>query len=244
MVQLQFFIGSCDKSDLLIPASLLMLQLNRRILLVDAMSSPWLHYQTGAWSKEQKWSNWHGLDTVSGIESWEELEHLADKEGVSLDEYDDIWVDIDRITVCEPERLIHAHARFLVQSIDQVSMQRNMEWLNTFYLQHDSKLERMLQYVILHSITEEQDRRYVEQMLMSGGYSSRDQSIVVLYDERNWNARLWNETHEYKYLTQYSKSMKASWRNLIESTVGELSDRTWKQAIKMSTKGHWLDEAM
>lgn len=243
-MQVQFFIGSCDKSDLLIPSALLMQQLNRRILLVDAMSSPWLHYRNGAWAKQQKWSRWHGIDTASGIQNWEELEHLAAKEGITLENYDDIWIDTDRATFCEAERLLHAYERYLVQSIDQGSILRNMEWLNTFFLLHNSRLEKKLQFVILQSVSMEQDRRYVEQMLNAGGHTSRDQSTVIPYDERDWNARLWNETNDYKYLSQYSKPMKAAWKCLIDATVGEQSEKTWKKILRMSMKGHWLDEAM
>lgn len=243
-MRIQFFIGSCDKSDLLIPASLLMQQLNRRILIVDAMSSPWLHYRNGAWRRHQKWSRWCGIDTAAAVQNWEELEQLAEQEGISLDDYDDIWVDTDRVTFCEVERFKNADARFLVQSVDNGSIYRNLEWLNTFYLLHDSRLEGLLQFILLQSISEDQDRTYVDQILMTGGFSSREQTFVLPYDERNWNARLWNETHDFKYLHHYSKSMRVLWRRVMEPATGELSDKEWRQLIKMSTKGHWLDEAM
>jgi len=242
-MRLIFFIGACDKSDLLLPASLILARMKRRVLVVDAMSSPWLTYRNNTWMNRTKWSNWQGIDTVSCIQHWDELNYLAAEAGESLEAYDDIWVDTDRVTFCEGERLINAHARFVIQTLDAGSLHRNLEWLNTFHLLHDTRLEGLLHFVVLQSIAAGPDRAYVEQYMQTAGFMALD-TLVIPYDERNWSARISNEYGEYTQLQRYPRVMRDGWRLLAEAAGGPIGDTEWKRAMKMSTKGQGYHEAM
>ncbi|MCG7407161.1 hypothetical protein MH117_07005 [Paenibacillus sp. ACRRX] len=243
-MKLSYFVGACDKSDMLLGICTLLSRLNRRVLLVDAMSSPWLKYRNQTWLTKEKWSHWNGIDTVSAVMNWDELEELASGYNIQLSEYDDIFIDTDRVAFSEANLFIEAHARYIVQTVESHSLHRNLEWLTTFSLLHDTKLDGKLQFIILHAVDKEQDQLYVEGLLHTSGYHSVSESVVIPYDESDWTAKMHNETEDMINVSIYARATKLAWRKIVESNFGPLADKVWRHCMKQPQKGTWLHNAM
>ncbi|WP_195570705.1 hypothetical protein [Paenibacillus sp. 1001270B_150601_E10] len=243
-MNLTYYVGTCDKSDMLLAVSLLLQRSERKVLLIDGMSMPWLRYRNGSWISKERWTSWNGLDTISGVRTWQEVDRLAKDAEVKLDDYDDIIVDTDLLALCSPQDLCKADTRFFVLTTESSMINRHLEWMVTYQNVHHQSFSDEFQLILMHATDPEEDVHYVEQVMSSSGVHPSRETLVIPYDESDWIAKLRTDSNQEVLIKQYARATREVWRQLVESSTGPLTEREWRKVLKGPRKGSWYHEAM
>lgn len=243
-MNIAYYVGACDKSDMLLAVAALLSRLERKVLLIDGTTLGWLKFRNGAWVTKEQWVAWNGWDCASGVRDWNEVEALVQALHIDLEGYDNIIIDTDQIDFYPAERFSSLDEKYLVLTAETSSIHRHLEWMMLYELQHQRDINDQLQFIIMHAADPQEDRRYVEQVLTSAGVHSTREPLVIPYEESDWIAKLRSDTRQTIELKLYARSTRDVWRELVESSAGPLTDKIWRTIIKRSLRGSRHHEAI
>lgn len=239
------FVGACDKSDHVVALATFLTRLEKKVLIVDATTTRRIGMEIGLLTQSPiPIMSWNGYDVLSGAVSWDDMFQLIEWHGGNVDSYEHIIIDTDRALFCNAEQWKQIDVRFLVQTMERYSLQKNREWLQAFQQQYDGEELEFVPVLLRSFMPQDEYEFMIEWYFSIFEHRWSREYIAIEEDERNWMARM-SDIHEGQLQTHaYPRATKRAWRLLTEHFVGKLSERTWRQCLKTPKKGRMNHVAM
>lgn len=124
------FVGTRNKSDMLMYLAHVLTKINKRVLIIDSTQNQWYRNGYTRMSKGQHVYDFQGIDILSDVTNWLDIEESLKKTGETHVNYDVILVDIDSAEILEQE-WPEFHERFYVGDFDRAHQLRDVNLIDT-----------------------------------------------------------------------------------------------------------------
>jgi len=119
------FIGAFDKTDLILYVSKILVELNKKVLMVDATTIQKSRYTVPCIAPSQCYvTQYEGIDVAVGFKKIEEVINYV---GTSDFNYDYILVDVDSNAEIKKLELHNASKNYFVTGFDSYSLKKGLE---------------------------------------------------------------------------------------------------------------------
>lgn len=120
------FIGSYDKTDLIIYIAKILTELNQRVLVIDSTVTQKARYTVPAIEPSKCYvTNYEGMDVAVGFHSLDLIERYQMND-LSCD-YDIVLIDIDSTQSFKNFEMLNAEKNYFVTAFDNYSLKRGLE---------------------------------------------------------------------------------------------------------------------
>lgn len=125
------FIGSYDKTDMIIYIAKILVATGKRVLVIDSTINQKAKYVVPVIRPSTSYiTEFENIDVAVGFESFEEIKEYL---GMSIQEelkYDIVLIDVDNYDSIENFALLEAEANYFVTSFDAFSLKKGLEILS------------------------------------------------------------------------------------------------------------------
>ena len=124
------FVGSYDKTDMMLYLAKIMVELGQKVLVIDSTLMQKARYTVPNISPASKYiTSYEGIDVAIGFDTLEDIRKYVLMENTEEMEYDILLVDIDRNFAFETFEIEKDEKIFFVTSFDAYSLRRGLEAL-------------------------------------------------------------------------------------------------------------------
>ncbi len=228
------FIGSYDKTDLILYVSKILTMLNKKVLVIDSTLTQKARYVVPAINPTKSYiTDYENIDIAVGFSKIGDIKKYLGMAETQEFEYDFMMIDVDNSQAIEEFGLREAKLNYFVTSFDNYSLKRGLEALTE--LKEVLNLEKIL--FASEMLKEEDD--YLN--FLSLGYK------IVWSDKRIFfpieNGDL-NVIHENQRLAQIKfKRLSVQYKDSLANITEEIADDDDKdmvrKTIKSIEKGVW-----
>ncbi len=226
------FIGAHDKIDLIIYVAKLLVELNKKVMIIDATTLQKAKYVVPTISPSTTYvTNFEGIDVAVGFYDYESIkEYLGIERNATL-EYDYILLDIDSAEAAQNFDIKIATQNYFVTGFDAYSLKRGLEILSG--IEEPIPLTKIL---FSKDITKEENE-YLNYLSLGYKVIWNNEEIYFPFEQGDQTVIFENQRVakiKFKKLTQFYKQ---SLMYLAEKVLGPNDSGDLKKAFKQIEKG-------
>lgn len=222
------FVGSYDKTDMLLYAAKILTLMNKKVLLIDTTILKKSRYIVPTMINEKQYiTSYEGIDVAIGFDSFASIkQYQVQKFGKQI-EYDIVLLDIDRAIAYQKFGITSEDVHFFVTSFDVYHLKRGVQVLA--YVPKDIKITKI--YYTKDMLSEEDE--YLN--YLSKNYNIKWDTKDILFfpfETNDLNAIYVNQRSERIQLKGLSNVYIDSLLYLVEKISGEGNGKV-RKAYKM-----------
>ena len=221
------FIGSYDKTDMLIYIAKILTLMNKKVLIVDTTVLKKSRYIVPTMVQEKKYiTNYEGIDFAIGFENFEEIKGYKEITTSQAMDYDIVLFDIDRAIAYKNFMIIAEDRHYLVTSFDVYNLKRAVQVLA--YVEKEAIITRI--YYTKNMLQEEDD--YLKFLSSKFNIKWDDKNIVYFpFETDDQNAIFINQRSGKIQMKGLSRTYLEAISYLVEDITGQ-SNSNVKKIIK------------
>jgi hypothetical protein len=223
------FLGTKDKSDLVMYIALLQSQLGVKTLIVDGTNNhKYLHAYT-RFSDKSLIYDFFNID-IAAAGSWNELEEVAKKSKESLSDYECILIDLDHVK--QKSTWPDCDDYYYVFSHEKLTLIEDASLLNNYSATNNISIElKKFTYLIDCDVDEE----YLDQ-LIDNKFKWSSSHHLVPFDEFDISNKVNMQYNMKPTFKRLSKAYKKALAEMVTNIIGNHEKET-KSAMKQIEKG-------
>lgn len=228
------FIGTYDKTDLILYISKILTMLKKKVLVIDNTLAQKARYIVPAINPTKEYiTDFEDIDIAVGFSKIEDIKkYLAISNAQELD-YDYIMIDVDNIQGFEAFELKNANKNYFITSFDNYSLKKGLEILSE--LKEVLSLKKVL---FTSQILKEEDD-YLNYLSLGYKIIWDDERIYFPIENGDLNVIYENQRVSKIKFKKLSAQYKDGMSSIAEEIVGEKSSSTIRRVIKIIEKGVW-----
>lgn len=134
------FIGAFDKTDLIIYVSRVLVEMGKKVLIIDSTINQKAKYVVPTISPTKSYvTEFEGIDVAVGFEDYSGIKHYLGMPEMAVFTYDYILIDMDNPELLESFEIYSATKKYFVTSSDLFSLKKGLEILSGIKLPIDLK---------------------------------------------------------------------------------------------------------
>lgn len=227
------FIGSFDKTDLLIYIAKVFTLIGKKVLVIDTTLVEKVRYIVPVINPTKSYvTEYEKIDVAVGFENYQEIKRYLGIEEHQELEYDLVLLDIDTIECFASFEIKDCNKKYFVTSFDLYSLKRGLEVLAG--IKEPIELTKIL---FSKDILKEEDE-YLN--YVSLGYKilwNNEYRIYFPFDNGDQSILIENQRVSKIGIRKLSQQFKDSLMYLVEDIAGNLASSDIKKAFKMIEKG-------
>ena len=221
------FIGSYDKTDMLIYVAKLLTLLGKKVILIDTTVLKKSRYIVPTMVNEKKYiTTYENVDVAIGFNSFEEIKRYQRKNSRD-EEYDIALIDIDRAISYENFQITSKDTHYFVTSFDMYNLKKGLQVLT--HIERGAKVKKVY---YTKNMTIEEDE-YVN--FLSEKYKinwDKDDIIFFPFETADLDAIYTNQRDGRIQMKGLSSAYVDSILYIVEEITGESSGKV-KKVYKM-----------
>lgn len=225
------FIGSFDKSDLIMYLAKIMTVLNKKVLIIDATSKQKMRYLIPAINPTKSYiTEYEQFDVAVGFEDFDNIKkYLAVTDDDYL-EYDYVLVDMDSEWNFVNFDMTNAYKNYFVTSFDTYIMKKGLEIIDK--IQGKIKMTKM---VFAHDIVKEDDD-YLD--YLASGYDVEWDNYIIRfpYEDGDETAIMENQRLSRIKFRKLSMQYKDSMIEVLQQIMEKTSEMEIRRACRIIEK--------
>ena len=213
------FIGTYDKTDMLIYIAKILTLLGKKVMLVDTTMLKKSRYIVPTMLQEKQYiTSYEGIDVAIGFDSFEAIQQYQRRNLGKQETYDMVLLDIDRAIAYQKFNLDKTDMHFFVTSFDMYHLKRGIQVLP--YIVKDVKITKI--YYTKKMLSEEDD--YLNYLTKDYKINWDNKDIVFFpFETEDLNAIYINQRSERIQMKGLSKDYVNSLLYLVQKMTGESS---------------------
>lgn len=221
------FIGSYDKTDMLIYVSKILTLMGKKVILVDTTLLKKSRYIVPTMLQEKQYiTTYEGIDVAIGFENFDAIIKYQAKIG-NVEKYDYALIDIDRAIAYQKFGIVKEDKHFFVTSFDVYNLKRGIQVLA--YINKEAKVTKI--YFTKSMLAEEDE--YLNYLAKDYKIKWDIQDIIFFpFETADLNAIYVNQKANRIQMVGLSSAYVDSILYIVESITGESSTKV-KNAYKM-----------
>lgn len=222
------FIGTYDKTDMLVYVAKLLTLMEKKVIIVDTTMLKKSRYVVPAISQEKQYiTSYEGIDIAIGFENFEAIKQYQVQSFGKEIEYDIVLFDIDRAIAYQKFGINKQDVHFFVTSFDVFNLKRGVQILA--YVAKDIKITKI--YYTKEMLMEEDE--YLNYLSRNYKINWDDKDILFFpFETSDFDAIYINQRAERIQLKGLSSGYIDSLLYLTEKITGEGNGKV-KRAYKM-----------
>ena len=226
------FIGSYDKTDLIIYVAKVLVTLQKKVLVIDNTITQKAKYIVPVINPTKAYvTEFEGIDVSVGFKSFEEIkQYLSIPEEKEL-EYDYCFIDIDNSENFEEFHIMQNKKNYFVTSFDLYSLKKGLEIINNF--KEPVKLTKIL---YSKDILKEEDEYLNYISLGTKAVWNEDYRVYIPFDNGDQSVIFENQRVAKIGIRKLSNQYKDSLYYIALDILGEDKEPEIKRALKILEK--------
>ncbi|MGN1326986.1 MAG: hypothetical protein ACI4VQ_02720 [Clostridia bacterium] len=226
------FIGTFDKTDLILYISRVLVEMDKRVLIIDSTINQKAKYVVPAINPTVSYvTDFEGIDVAVGFKDYNGIkQYLGMPESAVLD-YDYIFLDMDDPTLLESFDIYTANRNYFVTSQDLFSLKKGLEILSGIKL----PVELTKIYFSNHMSKEEDD--YLNFLSLGYKIKWRQERIYFTMQSSDQDVIMENQRLAKIKFRGLSPQYKDALIYLVQEINNDESDATIKKAFRQLEKG-------
>ena len=125
------FIGAYDKTDLILYVAKVLVELGKKVIVIDSTTNQKAKYTVPAISPTTSYvTQYEGMDIAVGLYSFEDIERYLGKTSNEKLDYDYALIDIDNAQMLDNFKITDTKHNYFVTSFDMYSLKKGIEILS------------------------------------------------------------------------------------------------------------------
>ncbi len=221
------FIGSFDKIDLIMYASKVLVEMNKKVLIIDATVNQKAKYIVPAINPTVSYvTEFEGFDVAVGFNNYNEIkQYLGIPEAAAL-VYDYIFLDMDNPNLLDGFNIYDIEQKYFVTSADLYSLKKGLELISGIRLPIDmTKI-----YFSNHMSQQEDD--YLN--FLSLGYKVRWNDDIIYIPNTDSDRDIITENQRLAKINV--KGISLEYKDALAYLVHDIADQERESEIKRTIK--------
>ena len=225
------FIGTYDKTDMLIYAAKILTLMDKKVILIDTTLLKKSRYVVPTMVQERQYiTNFEGIDVAIGFENFEAIKKYEQEFFGKVTEYDYALFDIDRAIAYEKFGIVKEDKHFFVTSFDVYNLKRGVQ-----ILAHINKEAVVTKIYYTKSMTAEEDE-YLNKISEKCNINWDQKDILFFpFETADMNAIFINQRTGRIQMKGLSSVYVDSVLFLVEEITGESNGKVKKAFKKMES---------
>lgn len=226
------FIGAYDKIDLIIYVARLLVEMNKKIMIIDTTTLQKAKYIVPTISPSKTYvTEFEGIDIAVGFSNYSSIKEYLGMPQYAVFEYDYIFLDIDSPEALENFDVKTATQNYFVTGFDLYSLKRGLEILSG--IREPMSLVKIL---FSKDITEEEDE-YLNYLSLGYKIIWEEERIYFPFEQGDQTAIMENQRVAKVKLKRLTQFYKESLMYLTEKMIDPRENNELKKAFKQVEKG-------
>lgn len=226
------FIGAYDKTDFIIYIARALVELGKRVLVVDSTVNQKAKYIVPTISPSISYiTEYEGIDVAVGLYSFEAIANYLGSAVFDQNEYEYILIDIDDPEMLERFNMYDAYKNYFVTSFDLFSLKRGIEILSG--IREPMELKKIL---FSKYMSEEEDD-YLNFLSLGKKMKWNEERIYFPFDNGDQSIIIENQRIEKIKIRGLSSEYKETLMYLTEQILENENKGNIKRAFKQLEKG-------
>lgn len=225
------FIGAYDKIDCILYVAKILIELKKRILVIDATHKQKARYIVPSINPTIMYmTEFEGIDVAVGFKDFQTIEqYLGDRKIQNL--YDYVFIDLDSPVMFQNFNLKEADKNYFVTSFDVYDLKKGLETLS--FIQEPIKMTKVL---FSRNMLQEEEQ-YLDYLARNYKIIWDDFKIYFPITVDDWNTIAENQRVEKIKLKKLSAAYKENLMYLCEGITKEFKSPDIRKTIKNIEKG-------
>lgn len=226
------FIGTFDKTDLLIYVSRILVEMEKTVLIIDATVNQKAKYVVPVISPTMSYiTDFEGIDVAVGFSDYNGIKrYLGMPESAALT-YDYILIDMDRPDLIENFGIYESKINYFVTSSDLFSLKKGLEVLSGI------KLPLQLTKMYFSNEMSEEEDKYLNYLSLGYKIQWKDEKIYFPMDSNDQQTIIENQRSAKIRYKSLSSGYKSSLIYLAEEISNKEKTNEVKKIFKQLEKG-------
>ena len=226
------FIGAYDKTDFIIYIARALVELGKRVLVVDSTVNQKAKYIVPTISPSISYiTEYEGIDVAVGLYSFEAIANYLGSPVFDQNEYEYILIDIDDPEMLERFNMYDAYKNYFVTSFDLFSLKRGIEILSG--IREPMELTKIL---FSKYMSEEEDD-YLNFLSLGKKMKWNEERIYFPFDNGDQSIIIENQRIEKIKIKGLSSEYKETLMYLTEQILENENKGNIKRAFRQLEKG-------
>ena len=210
------FIGAYDKTDFIIYIAKVLVEVGKRVLVIDSTVNQKAKYIVPAISPSTSYvTDYEGIDVSVGLFSLTEIANYFGMQTFNEDDYDFALIDIDNPEMLERFDLYNADKNYFVTSFDLFSLKRGIEILSGI------KEPMELTKILFSRFMSKEEDDYLNFLALGKKIKWDDERIYFPFDNGDQSIIVENQRIEKIKVKGLSSEYKDSLIYLTEEILGD-----------------------
>lgn len=226
------FIGAYDKTDFIIYIARVLVELGKKVLVIDSTVNQKAKYIVPTISPSMSYiTEYEGIDVAVGLYSFEEIAHYIGTAVFDQNEYEYILIDIDNSDMIEKFDLYSSYKNYFVTSFDLFSLKRGIEILSGI------KEPMELTKILFSKYMSEEEDDYLNFLSLGKKMKWNEERIYFPFDNGDQSIIIENQRIEKIKIKGLSSEYKETLMYLTEQILENENKSNIKRAFKQIEKG-------
>lgn len=225
------FIGSYDKTDMLLNIAKILTTMKKNVLIVDSTLNQKARYVVPAMNPTVSYiTSFEDIDVAVGFEDMDEIKRYIGVSSVDL-QYDFLLIDSDTEERIDKFQLQNAEKNYFVTSFDMYSLKRGIEILRS--LKYDLNLTKIL--FTKEMLKEDDD--YLNFLSLGCRVNWDDERIYFPIENGDLSVITENQRVQKIKFKKLSIQYKDSLEFIVQQILNQKSDSDVRKTIKLLERG-------
>lgn len=218
------FIGAIDKTDLILYVSKILVDVKKKVLLIDSTVNQRARYIVPCISPSKYYiTEYEGIDVAVGFDSLEEVKNYLS--AIEL-EYDVVFIDIDSQKNFNNFNMLKADKNYFVTGFDSYSLKKGLEIIGNI-----PEIVTMTKILFSREMLEEEDD-YLNFLSFYFSVQWTNDKIYFPYDNGDNTAIIENQRAAKIRFKNLSPEYKESLLIIAEKVLPEVKDSEMRKAFR------------
>lgn len=226
------FIGAYDKTDLIIYLARLLVELNKKVMIIDATTLQKAKYIVPSISPSKTYvTEFEGIDIAVGFYNYNSIKEYLGMPVHAVFEYDYILVDVDSPEALEDFDIKTATKNYFVTGFDLYSLKRGLEILSGI------KEPMPLKKILFSKKLETEEDEYLNYLSLGYKVIWDEEKIYFPFEQGDQTTIIENQRVEKIKVKRLTQFYKESLMYLAEELIDQKEAGNIKKAFKQLEKG-------
>lgn len=226
------FIGAYDKTDLIIYLARLLVELNKKVMIIDATTLQKAKYIVPSISPSKTYvTEFEGIDIAVGFYNYNSIKEYLGMPAHAVFEYDYIFVDVDSPEALEDFDIKTATKNYFVTGFDLYSLKRGLEILSGI------KEPMPLKKILFSKKLETEEDEYLNYLSLGYKVIWDEEKIYFPFEQGDQTTIIENQRVEKIKVKRLTQFYKESLMYLAEELIDQKEAGNIKKAFKQLEKG-------
>ena len=226
------FIGAYDKTDLIIYLARLLVQLNKKVMIIDATTLQKTKYIVPCISPSRSYvTEFEGIDIAVGFYDYNSIKDYLGMPVHAVFEYDYIFIDIDSPEALEGFAIETSAKNYFVTGFDLYSLKRGLEILSGI------KEPMPLKKILFSKNLELKEDEYLDYLSLGCKVIWDEEKIYFPFEQGDQTTIMENQRMQKIKVKKLTQLYKESLMYLAEELTDSSEAGNIKKAFKQLEKG-------